>query len=253
MRIIECEQRSELWSTARAGVVTASQIDRIVSPTLKIRTGEGPYTYLCEKLAERLTGMPIEQLNIASYRFGVVEQGTLLEPEALGTVEFILGQTIKPVGFITTDDGRVGCSPDGLLDAGGVEIKCPQAQTHLKYLSENCLPPEYALQVHGSMYVTGAPQWRFVSYHRRFRMLSLVVARDEVVQNVIGKALDEFLKRLDAAYQRERDLSPSSPGPHQAATVGAVRDGVIDHAPSAAHTAQTPAPDLWRGQRVEQR
>ena len=202
MKIHDCKQGSAEWLKLRAGIPTASEFHRLVTPLWKIRTGEGPATYLNEKLAEAWTGAPLPQTG----GFGTLEQGTILEEEALPWYELETGTTVRRVGFITTDDGRVGCSPDGLEENSGVEIKCPQAQTHVGYLLDGGVPGEYLAQVHGSMFVTGFPCWKFLSYRRNFPRLLLTVERDEKIQKILADALDRFLARFDAAMKRLEEL-----------------------------------------------
>ncbi len=205
MKIHDCVQGSAEWLTLRAGVVTASELHRLVTPKFKIKTGDGPHTYMCEKLAEAWTGMPLPQ----TQSFGALEQGTILEEEALPFYELTTGRTIQRVGFITRDDGRVGCSPDGLLSTdplleswnSGIEIKCPQAQTHVGYLLEDDVPEEYLTQVHGCMLVTGYSEWQFMSYRRGFPPLLLTVKRDEEIQKVLTTAIALFLESFDAAMK----------------------------------------------------
>lgn len=194
MKIIDVAQNSVEWMIARSGVVTASELDAIISPIWEIRKGEGVETYLAQKLAEQWIGGALPSLD------GIfdIEQGKILEEEAKPFYTLTTGEEIQSVGFITTDDGKVGCSPDGLLgDDGGIEIKCPRIETHIKYLLTGKLPKQYAAQVHGSMFVTGRKWWKFMSYRRNFPPMILTIHRDEKIQAEIKKATDAFLARLE--------------------------------------------------------
>ena len=203
MIIHDVQQGCGEWLSLRAGIPTASEFHRLVSPTWKIRTGDGPTTFLCEKLAEAFTGAPLPQTG----GFGALEQGTLLEEEGIPWFELEYGP-VQRVGFCTTDDKRIGCSPDALFgDDSGVEMKCPQAQTHVSYLLAGDLPSDYSAQVHGAMLVTGRPSWRFVSYRRGFPPLVLIVKRDEAIQKVLREALDAFLERFDAGLARLKGMA----------------------------------------------
>mgnify|MGYP006276464623 CR=1 FL=1 len=200
-------QGSVEWLKARLGVVTASELDNLVTPEFKLRTGETPKSYLAKKVAEKLTGDYMDGLSTFD-----IEQGTILEEEARPWLAMELDCDIENVGLITRDDGRCGCSPDGIicnksandiLDLGiGVEIKCPKASTHAKYLLNGELPKEYAAQVHGSMYVTGLSKWYFVSYHRKMPKLVLLVERDEAIQERIHEAVTKFIAEMDAALEK---------------------------------------------------
>lgn len=206
MIVHDCKQGSGEWLTKRLGLPTASEFDALISPLWKIRTGEGPQTYLYGKLTEKLMGVPLDMGG--SFH---MENGTLLEMEARPWYGFTYDVEVRQVGFITTDDGRIGCSPDGILpDGSGLEIKCPAPQTHLKYLLEGVLPPQYRAQVHGSMFVTGAPHWTFVSYSRQFPALVLKIERDPVAQEAIGKALHGFLDDFDAKMSELSALKVAS-------------------------------------------
>ena len=202
MKTIDCKQGSTAWFVARAGIPTASEFDNVVTPEFKPRTGQGVESYLLKKVAERVMGMPAQ-----AWAGGAAEQGTVLEIEARPWFAFAHGVEVQDVGFCTTDDGRLGCSPDGLIGSdGGLELKCPEAYTHLKYLLGGVLPPQYAAQVHGSMLVTGRAYWQFVSYNRFFPPLVVRVERDEAKIAALQAALDAFLKQLDAAHAKIKQL-----------------------------------------------
>ena len=216
MKIINCQQGSKEWFAARAGLPTASAFHRLVTPLWKIRSGEGPNTYMQELLAERWMGRPLDSFT----GFGALEQGAIREEQARPFLAMQIDREIETVGFITTDDGRAGCSPDGLVLCGsggfreaGAEIKCPQPAQHISNLLEGGLPADYAAQVHGSMFVTGLPVWYFLSFHPAFPPLLSRVDRDEASQKVLKSALDGFLERLDAAWQKliERYGQPERP------------------------------------------
>jgi hypothetical protein len=202
-------QNSPEWFEVRAGVVTASEFDSIITPLWKPRTGEGVETYLAKKLAERWLGRPL-----MTFSGGSMEQGTVREEEALPAYQFLTQESVERVGFITTDDGKSGCSPDGLLEVGGVEIKCPEPHTHCSYLLAGVLPKAYAAQVHGAMFVTGAPFWKFMSYHRAFPPLILHVPRDEAIVDAIRETVGAFNEKLEAAYARIVELN-DGPSPKE--------------------------------------
>lgn len=201
-------QGSEAWLFARAGIPTASEWDALVSPVkLEIKKGEGPKTYLAQKVAERWYG-PLPQKPVF-----VMEQGNILEERARPWFEFQYKRTAEQVGFITDDAGRIGCSPDGWFDneGTGLEIKCPEIVTHTKYVLAGKLPSDYLLQVQGAMLVTGAPWWTFLSYHNAIPKLVIQVERDEKIISVLREALDQFLEDLDAAFLRLVEINGGPP------------------------------------------
>ena len=195
-KIHDINQGDADWLALRIGKVTASEMDNLVSPEFKVRDGATPYTYLCQKVAESYSGKPLP-----GFTSFATEQGELLEIEARGW--YALEHTDRKVinvGFVEHDSGRCGCSPDALLgEDGGLEIKCPQATNHVRYLLDGTLPKDYAAQVHMSLYVTGRKFWRFVSYHRGYPAFVLNVERDAAIMAKIDAALAQFYDRFDSA------------------------------------------------------
>lgn len=207
MKVHKVEQGSLEWQLARCGLPTASEFDQLVSPTFEIRKGDMPRTYLHKKLAEWWQGGPLLEYNTFD-----MDQGTLLEEAAKPNFTVETDLEIQNVGFVTTDDGRIGCSPDGLLpNNSGVEIKCPRIETHVGYLLRSGLPSGYAHQVHGSMFVTGFKLWHFYSYRRRLPSLHIVVERDEKVLAVIQEALEMFLNAFEVGQKRLCEINGGPP------------------------------------------
>jgi hypothetical protein len=147
------------------------------------------------------------------------DRGNELEPEARAEFERITKLTVAQVGFVTRDDGIVGCSPDGLIvDEGtfppsefdfaryvaGLEIKCPTAAKHAKAVIEGAMPDEHKPQVHGSMAVTGLPHWFFMSYCQGMKPLLVRIDWDEYT-DAMSDALDRFLIFY---AERRRDIMP---------------------------------------------
>lgn len=204
MKIHNIPQGEAEWALLRLGKVTASEADNLLTPTLEPRKGEMPKTYLATKLAESWRGEPLP-----GFSSWATEQGQLLEDEARRWYAFEFdSERIQNVGFIEHDDGRCGCSPDALIgDDCGLELKCPEAHTHVKYLLAGELPKEYAPQVHFSLYVTGRPRWKFVSYRRKFPALVLTVERDERIIKVIETALRNFYMAFDASMADLKEMA----------------------------------------------
>lgn len=204
----DIEQGSLEWLALRAGKVTASGFDRIVTPKFEIRTGETPKTYIAELVAERWSGGPLP-----GFTAFATEQGTILEgADAIPWLELEYNCTVKRVGFISHATEKIGCSPDGIIDGNiGLEVKCPQAVAHVKALLNAKVPDDYLPQVHFSMHVTGFKQWKFLSYKRHFPALLITVERDEAIQSKIAAALDDFMPKLDAAMERLTEINGGPP------------------------------------------
>jgi hypothetical protein len=210
MKIHDVEQGSVSWGKLRAGIPTASEFHNLVTPKFKIRTGEMVETYLASKLAEWWLGGPLVSACVWD-----MDQGRILEEEARPWFEVEFGVIVRQVGFITTDDGRAGCSPDGMIDDCGIEIKCPQPTAHVKNLMSGEVPDNYLPQVHGGMFVTGLDSWKFVSYRRGFPKLVLDVERAEKIQSVIRDAVTAFTQRLEIEKGKLIYLNGGPPQRHR--------------------------------------
>ncbi len=199
----DIEQGSTSWLQARSGIVTASEVHRLVSAkTWKPRESEGVTTYLAELLAERVIGGPLQGLGSWA-----MEQGHLLEERAVpwlsnDLMHKGLDYEIERVGLITTDAGDVACSPDGLMEKCGVEIKSLQWVNHIKILMAQAIPDEYLCQLHAGMYVTGFDEWIFCAYHSTLPKFVRRVERDLKIQVVIGNAIRAFNERLETEWKK---------------------------------------------------
>lgn len=209
MKIHEAAQGTQAWIEARAGIPTASEFHSLLTPKLEIRTGEMPKTLLAQKLAEKWAGPLFGSSSFA------MEQGSILEDIAIPWYEFRYDVDVQRVGLITTDDGRIGCSPDGLIQVGdtmtGLEIKCPEPTNHVKYLLNGVVPDDYLTQVHGSLFVTQMESWTFCSYRRGFPPLVISVEADEEILWKISEALATFLAKFDSAWERLCDMNGGEP------------------------------------------
>jgi len=203
MKLLKCVQYSPEWFEARAGIPTASELHNILTPEFKVKDGETPKTYLAAKCAEKWIGGALPGFTTFATEFG-----NIVEEQAIPWFSLEYDVEIKKGTFITTDDGKFGCSPDGLIIGRetGLEIKCPQPPAHFKYLIDGELPKQYATQVHGSMFATGYPEWIFVSYRQLAPALVIRVKRDEAIMRKIGSALRDFNERLDEAFERLKKM-----------------------------------------------
>lgn len=220
MKIIECKQNTTEWINARLGVVTASEIDALVTPTGKVSSGKGVETYLYKKLTERVLGMPLSDFSSFA-----MEQGAIVELEAVPWYAFAHNVMVQRVGFCTSDDGKYGFSPDGLIgEEGGLEIKSPQPAKHLQYLLEGKVPDDYVLQVQFSLYVSQRKWWKFVSYSRQLPALVLNVEPDPKIQVAIGQALGDFLPKFDAKLAQVARMKAEHDSPLKEAYEAKIRE-----------------------------
>ena len=199
MKTHDVEQGSLEWMTARLGMPTASQFDRLLTPKTRKPSG-GRARYRAELLGEWVLGQAIEWGSSLW-----TERGTELEDEARRWYELQGDIEVERVGFVTRDDGKVGCSPDGLvLDDGGLEIKCPAIVQHVQYYLGD--EPDYIGQVQGSMYLTGRTWWDFLSYNPALPPVLHRIPRDDEYIETLVPVLDEFIERLDEEKERLKEF-----------------------------------------------
>ena len=190
MIIIDCQQLDEVWFAERAGKPSASNFDKIV--TTKGEPSKQSKNYLYQLAGESITGLKVE-----TYQNAAMQRGIELEPTARSLFEMIHDVEVKQVGLCYPDEQKKYlCSPDGLIENSGLEIKCPMIHTHVGYLLENKLPTEYIQQVQGSMAVTGFDAWYFMSFFPGLPSLIIKVKRDEAFIDKLKKELDSFCSEL---------------------------------------------------------
>jgi putative phage-type endonuclease len=175
-------QRDREWYAIRAGIPTASEMSKIITSGGKDPSKARPSTqagaYMNLKLAEWILGMPIQN----DYESEHMVRGQENEPVACSAFEFQTGLTTTEVGFVTTDDGMMGASPDRLVgDHRLLEIKCPAIQTHIGYLLDNDkLIEEYRVQVQSQLMVCDDREMsHMVAWNEKLPTLVLDVPRDE--------------------------------------------------------------------------
>ena len=203
MILHEVEQGSDEWFLMRGSIPTASSFDKIITTTGA--ASQQAKTYMNKLLANWLCP------NVANDEFygEWMARGHELEDEARLCYEFQRDSEVFLAGFCTTDDGSVGCSPDGLIgNEGGLEIKCPSPGAHTGYLIDDHLPTKYFCQVQGNLFVTGRKWWDFISYHPEIDPFIVRVYPEPDFQASLKTRLDKFVNAMQAKQQilRERGV-----------------------------------------------
>lgn len=198
MIVHDVEQGSAEWHNLRCGIPTASSFDRILTPTGKRSTQSDAYRDWL--LAERIIGHPLE-----SVKTSWMQRGNDLEAEAVAAYEFDRDLEAPLVGFVTTDDGRIGVSPDRLVGTDGLlEIKAPSPQVHVRYMRDRSVDKAYYPQIQGQLLVTERQWTDILSYCPGMPTVVIRVERDEKYQTALAEALTEFCDDMDRC---ERELT----------------------------------------------
>ncbi len=188
------EQRSDAWYQAKAGLPSAGSADKIVTSTGSPSKQAQDYIY--QLAGEKIIGRIDE-----SYTSFAMQQGIDREGEARGLYELVSGQRVRQVALVYKDASKsVSCSPDGILELSGIEIKCPMLKTHVKYLLDGKLPTAYFQQVQFSMWVCGFDTWIFMSYYPGIEPLIITVKRDKEFIEKLEVEMVKFIKELNRVY-----------------------------------------------------
>jgi hypothetical protein len=191
MIVYECKQYTAEWWAARRGIPTSSESHRIITPKTAELSGSVD-AYACDLIAEKFDAYYGQHDDYVS---AAMKNGTVKEPESRRFYEFQRDAEVKEVGFITTDDGRFGCSPDSLVgEDGGLELKNPNVSTHVKYLIDGGLPTQYRPQVHWCLAVTGRAWWDFCSYSGGLPPVLVRVTPDDYTEKLRG-CMEKFWSR----------------------------------------------------------
>ena len=203
MKLYRVEQGSADWYRLRLGKPTSSNFHRIVTP--KGEPSKQAVKYLYRLVAERLLNETMDD-EIGFVKW--VEKGREEEPYAVKQFEFVNEIELELGGFVTSNDGRIGASPDRIFKGHkeSLEIKSPAPWTQLQYLLEG--PDDaYIAQTQGHLLVGDEFEAvHFYSYNARTPPFHRVVLRDARFQNVLASALSAFCDTLDATTERAREL-----------------------------------------------
>lgn len=191
-------QGSEEWHAARCGLITASEVKLLLTPTLKPANNDKSRAHLWELAAQRITGY-VEPAYISDDML----RGHEDEVRARNLYRQHFAE-VEQVGFVTNYRWgfALGCSPDGLVgDDGMIEVKSRrqkyQVQTIVEHHRDGAIPPEYLLQVQAQMLVTGRRWCDLISYSGGLPMLPIRIEADPKVQEAI----------IDACSRAEAEIA----------------------------------------------
>lgn len=187
-------QGSEEWRAARCGMLTASEMKLIITPsTLKPAKSDKASAHLYELLAQRITGY-VEPHYISDDML----RGHTEEDEARGLYDLHFDR-VRQCGFVTNDKWgfTIGCSPDGLVgDDGLIECKSRRQKFQVETIISGTMPDEHLIQVQTALMVTERAWCDYVSYCGGLPMAPIRVFPDPKVMAAIWDAAFAFEKLL---------------------------------------------------------
>jgi hypothetical protein len=154
---INVEQNTDEWYALRAGKLTSSNLSKVMA-NLGKAFGEPAKKYAVNIAIEQITGNPIS----SNYSNDHMERGHEQEPIARNLYEQELFCEVTNGGFF--DGGFIGCSPDGLLEDGVIEIKSVIPSVHFANIKRGSVDPAYKWQCIGNLQYTGREWLDFISF-----------------------------------------------------------------------------------------
>jgi hypothetical protein len=161
VKFLDVEQNTDEWFALRAGKLTFSNLGKVMA-NLGKPFGE-PAKQLAVNIAiEQITGRP----HSSDYTNEHMQRGNEEEPVARELYEAETFTDVLPGGFYC--DEFVGCSPDGRLDDGIIEIKSAIPSVHYARVKRQGLDPAYKWQCIGNLKLTDSAWLDFISYCSQF-------------------------------------------------------------------------------------
>jgi hypothetical protein len=154
-------QGSDAWHDQRRGIVTASVVGKLITPTVRVASNDYSRALTAQLVAERITGYtdPV-------YVSDDMLRGHEDEPRARD----LYSEHYAPAresGFMVRDDWgfRIGYSPDGLVgDDGLIEVKSRRQKKHLQTILSDQVPAENMAQLQCGLLVSGREWIDYISY-----------------------------------------------------------------------------------------
>ena len=210
----DLHQGSDEWLAARRGIMTASEMNLVLTPTLKTAKNKDTRAHAYELAAQRISGF--------------VEPRYISDDMLRGHDDEIYARMayaehfspVDDMGFIVTSGlgFPIGYSPDGLVgDDGLIECKSRaqkyQVQTVVEHVATGCasIPADYILQHQTGLIVSERKWIDFISYCGGLPMVVIRVWPDDAVQAAIKEAAQEFeheIRRIEDTYHAAINSMP---------------------------------------------
>lgn len=204
-------QGSDAWKQARCGMLTASEMKLVLTPTLKIASNDKERAHLWELLSQRITGY-VEPHYVSDEMLRGKDDE--IEARALYHAKYA---PVEEVGFVTNDKWgfTLGYSPDGLVgDMGLIECKSRRGKYQIETITENvpedAEPNEFTLQIQTGLLVTERGWCDFVSYSGGLPMATIRVYPEPGIMDAIIAASLAFEVRLAEKWELYRRVIKST-------------------------------------------
>jgi len=202
------EQGSPEWLAIRKGCITGSRFKDAREKLAKGGPSKGQLAYAMDTARERLGGTVPQKFQNSAMKTGQVQ-----EPHARMAYEALTGNLVQEVGFITTDDGLFGLSPDGLIDSDGVlEVKTMVSSDTLFTAVADGDISAYLDQCNGYLWLLGRQWVDLVLWAPDLEALGLSmtihrITRDETAIEALESDLMKFAALVNGYEQSLRSAA----------------------------------------------
>ena len=190
-------QGSDEWLAMRCGVLTASEMKLILTPTGKIASNDKERAHLYTLLSQRIVGYVEPGFEGSDMLRGMEDE---IDARLAYSEHY---SPVTDCGFITNDEWgfTIGYSPDGLVGHDGlIEVKSRkhkfQVETILENVKAGTAPAEFLMQCQTGLLVSKRKWLDFISYSAGLPMATIRVHPDPVVQDAIVAAASAFEAKI---------------------------------------------------------
>lgn len=202
-------QGSDEWLEARRGILTASVIGKMITPsTLKPADNDTSRGVIMTLAAERITG----HVEYVHPSFDM-QRGTDDEPFAREKYAEHYAP-VTEVGFMVREEStyRLGYSPDGLVGEDGlIEIKSRRANGQLLAFLSDRVPPANMAQLQAALFVTGRAWIDYVSFSAGLPLYVKRVYPDTAWHAAIAATAERFETEVGVIVDRFNRASEGYP------------------------------------------
>lgn len=222
-------QGTDEWADLRRGILTASVVGKLLTPTLQVADNETSRAITATLAAERVSGFtedtplsrdmyrgvwsePLARDLYSGHYQQAVECGFMVRTEPMPWDPNELVRSVDE----ETPTWTLGYSPDGLVgDDGLIEIKAPRSKTHLLTVVAGEVPMHYVPQCQAGLLVSGRKWLDFVSYvggmsvyvkrvHPDPMWFAAIEAACRTFETNVTALVDDYRKRVDGLPVAER-------------------------------------------------
>lgn len=197
VKLHNVEQGTDEWLALRCGILTASNVSEIVTPTLKLAKDDKTRALVNKIAVQRITGIPEEGFTTDKMLRGHIDE------EVARNIYAQKYAPVAEVGFITNDRfPNFGYSPDGLVGSDGlIEVKSRDPHLHMASITArergDGIPKEYMAQIQAGLLLSGRAWCDFISFSHGLPMMVHRVYPD----NDYTFAIIEAAKAFEADVQ----------------------------------------------------